>query len=1039
MAKLPPPTIAGSLPSFYKSENGTTKLVVPFSMNKMVSIAAIKQFSLRIKTTNTDILYGVLSSDNWNPAEWSSPEVSFDVPDMLLSKLTIGNFYKVQLAYVDTDDITGYYSTVGIIKFTSKPKVEISGFDRLTTNINETEFVGIYYNKNDSSEKAYQYRFDLYDLHNKLIETSGWIIHNSYEDTSLIESHDRYILKYDIGKDVTYRIQYAVKTNNGLIVKSPKYLIMNSLSIDPEVKAKLIAELDYNNACININLIGEKAPSGVEYAITGTFLLTRSSSLDNYSTWLPITRFKMTGELPSAFLFKDYTIEQGATYLYSLQQCSDYNKIYSNRLLTEKINVSFDDAFLFDGVKQLKIRFNPKISSFKTVLMETKKNTIGGKYPFIFRNGAVEYKEFPISGLISYLMDEDEFFISKKDDFHISKWQDTTDITDENVMLERLFKLRVLDWLNDGKPKLFKSPQEGNYIVRLTNTSLTPNDTLSRMLHTFSCTATEIADFTSDNLIKYELINADEIVTYQMRWETIILQDKYREYLKQGKSIFEQDLLNGYEAYSIKITDAILGTKFSFVVNNSKEPQTIMIGATGAYEITLDKPITNLKILSNNNSNFQGSSQLLQGSITFSIYSSMQNKFDKITNVVSRDIICDQYFGPNENILSYWQNIKRKISRIYYCRFSKLDVIEVNNTLFGQKIEDEKNSIYLTGVVETLQNSTAEEPAVYDIQTIDENGQIIHNYYRYYNGAIYSQPHFSTVFKVLGVINPYTLYKGYNERDDKYHYYRLHNEQLIEDDSFIHSITGNEYTISYTDLTPYVVYKKRYYDKDSLKEEYYKYTGSKLIQLNDYSTKIEYGNVILDVADKQEVYITELSNMPDKISIGSGVCAEIGLQVKYIDYSVEKYCKDKKDNYENALKNYMVAVFGLETISKDDVKKKINQNTTNPDTTDQDTADQNITNPNTTNPDTPGQNTPNQNIPDQDTFFVWENNNFRHLDKDEIINEYLKRDVIFYHPILDGFASQSNIDDLYSKLLESEVAFLEAIQPLLDAQENGVT
>ena len=1003
MAKLPPPTIAGSLPSFYKSENGTTKLVVPFSMNKMVSIAAIKQFSLRIKTTNTDILYGVLSSNNWNPAEWSSPEVSFDVPDMLLSKLTIGNFYKVQLAYVDKDDITGYYSTVGIIKFTSKPKVEISGFDRLTTNINETEFVGIYYNKNDSSEKAYQYRFDLYDLNNKLIETSGWIIHNSYEDTSLIESHDRYILRYDIGKDVTYRIQYAVKTNNGLIVKSPKYLIMNSLSIDPEVKAKLIAELDYNNACININLIGEMAPSGVEYAITGTFLLTRSSSLDNYSTWLPITRFKMTGELPSAFLFKDYTIEQGATYLYSLQQCSDYNKIYSNRLLTEKINVSFEDAFLFDGVKQLKIRFNPKISSFKTVLMETKKNTIGGKYPFIFRNGAVEYKEFPISGLISYLMDEDEFFISKEDDFHISKWQDTTDITDENVMLERLFKLRVLDWLNDGKPKLFKSPQEGNYIVRLTNTSLTPNDTLSRMLHTFSCTATEIADFTSENLIKYELINADEIVTYQMRWETIILQDKYREYLKQGKSIFEQDLLNGYEAYSIKITDAILGTKFSF--NCGGETQTIMIGATGAYEITLDMPITNLKILSDKNSDFQGSSQLLQGSITFSIYSSMQNKFDKITNVVSKDIICDQYFGPNENILSYWQNIKRKISRIYYCRFSKLDVIEVNNTLFGQKTED---GVYLTGIVETLQNSTAEEPAVYDIQTIDENGQIIHNYYRFYNGALYSQPHFSTVFKVISVINPYTLYMWHEKRTtkdginiDKKHYYRLNGEQLIEDDKFIISINdSNQYKISYMDLSPSVVYKKRYYEGNNLIEEYYKYTGSKLIKLdNGYSTKIEYGDVVLDVDDKQEIYITELSKIPDKISIGSGVCTEIGLQVKYIDYSVEEYCEEKKNNYENALKNYMAAAMGLEIISKNDVRENI----------------------------------------DKYIFFIWENNNFRYIEKDDIINEYLERNVIFAHSLQDRFVSQSKIDELYSKLLESEGEFLKAIQSLLDAQENGVT
>jgi len=45
--------------------------------------------------------------------------------------------------------------------------------------------------------------------------------------------------------------------------------------------------------------------------------------------------------------------------------------------------------------------------------LEQKTNTIGGKYPFIFRNGNVYYKEFPISGLISYQTDEDFFFIKQ--------------------------------------------------------------------------------------------------------------------------------------------------------------------------------------------------------------------------------------------------------------------------------------------------------------------------------------------------------------------------------------------------------------------------------------------------------------------------------------------------------------------------------------------------------------------------------------------------------------------------------------------------
>jgi hypothetical protein len=50
-------------------------------------------------------------------------------------------------------------------------------------------------------------------------------------------------------------------------------------------------------------------------------------------------------------------------------------------------------------------------------LLESKIDTIGSKHPFIFRNGNVNYKEFPISGLISYFMDEEELFITKNELF----------------------------------------------------------------------------------------------------------------------------------------------------------------------------------------------------------------------------------------------------------------------------------------------------------------------------------------------------------------------------------------------------------------------------------------------------------------------------------------------------------------------------------------------------------------------------------------------------------------------------------------------
>ncbi|MBE5925547.1 MAG: hypothetical protein E7270_00940 [Lachnospiraceae bacterium] len=70
----------------------------------------------------------------------------------------------------------------------------------------KTEYLGSYYNKEDPTEKVYQYRFCLYDKKDNLLETSGWRTHNTYEDTSLIESVDRYTMRYALDRNVTYKI-----------------------------------------------------------------------------------------------------------------------------------------------------------------------------------------------------------------------------------------------------------------------------------------------------------------------------------------------------------------------------------------------------------------------------------------------------------------------------------------------------------------------------------------------------------------------------------------------------------------------------------------------------------------------------------------------------------------------------------------------------------------------------------------------------------------------------------------------------------------
>ena len=134
------------------------------------------------------------------------------------------------------------------------------------------------------------------------------------------------------------------------------------------------------------------------------------------------------------------------------------------------------------------------------------------------------------SGLLSLQSDPEERFLKGVQSVSLVTDRGTTpsgstDISNNldnhlsgyNIQREREFKIAVLEWLNNGKPKLFRSPTEGNYIVRLMNISMSPNDTLGRMLHTFSCTAYEIAEHSFENLVSLELMSVPESNTTSLR------------------------------------------------------------------------------------------------------------------------------------------------------------------------------------------------------------------------------------------------------------------------------------------------------------------------------------------------------------------------------------------------------------------------------------------------------------------------------------------------------------------------------------------
>ena len=109
MSKLYPPIIEETLPAFY-SENGIVKFTIPFSMNRAVSQSEIGGFELKIRAIQSgNQLYTV---ETYKPTDYAFEKnntfVSFYIEDKD-NKLKIGQFYKLQLAYIYIDLNTKNY------------------------------------------------------------------------------------------------------------------------------------------------------------------------------------------------------------------------------------------------------------------------------------------------------------------------------------------------------------------------------------------------------------------------------------------------------------------------------------------------------------------------------------------------------------------------------------------------------------------------------------------------------------------------------------------------------------------------------------------------------------------------------------------------------------------------------------------------------------------------------------------------------------------------------------------------------------------
>lgn len=493
--KLYPPYLEGTIPAFtFTKVEDTQKifLEVPFTMNRAVSTEDVDSYSLLVKKVSSNKVIGTVLG---GPIDYNNFSVAvFDVSKL---DLQIGQYYKVQLAYKDANGVIGYYSTPAIVRYIKEPKTEC------TFEVDEMRAIGTF-EPNGSGEFLYSIRFYLLNETNSIIEDSGEILYNSSNIDNEGNSIESYQFKTQSVYGNKYKVKFVATTGNKYVCEVKSEELTAVPSVRPETQLEVIATNNYDDGYIEVAVKPLKESKG---KITGVFRLGRATSKDDFLTYEPLMNFEFIDEIPDKVVFKDLYIEHNIEYKYAIQQYNS-SEVYSKKTWSNKTTALFEDMFLCGQGKQLNLRFNPKVTSIKATIQETRVDTLGGKYPFIFRNGQTNYKELPLSGLISYLMDINEMFMTRPQNF-----VGTTSLTNENIAVERDFKMAVLNWLNNGEVKYFKSPIEGSMLVRLMNVSLSPNDTVGRMLHTFSATAYEVGELTFDNLVNYKFINNEEILS----------------------------------------------------------------------------------------------------------------------------------------------------------------------------------------------------------------------------------------------------------------------------------------------------------------------------------------------------------------------------------------------------------------------------------------------------------------------------------------------------------------------------------------------
>lgn len=451
------------------------------------------------------------------------------------------------------------WSTVCAIKPINKIRIQIPvfSFDNYGSNdANEVtelvlysttlDFHGSYYTSTQN-ENLYTYQVILYDFENNMVEDSGILYANKYYNSNQF----RYLFNTELNPGSTYRLSFSYQTEHGFSETFDNFTFLVSASIGDEIPFKIysidnapdgVFEKNHNFSVYKEEeegRIGLKLFDANNMSYNGNICIRRTDNRSNFTKWEDITIINIIQDtITSQPIYYDYTIESGIWYKYCIQEISKngIGEIVRGKMVSiweEPIIRNFEYSYLLgENGTQLKLKYNNDMTNFKINISEGRIETIGGQFPFITRNGNTYYRTFPVNALISFNLDDENIFTNEKEIYNINSNIENLDVAQTEIVKyyknynkkeainlnndyikERFFREKVLKFLHDGKPKLFKSATEGNIIIRLMDINTTPIQSLNRLLYSFSATGYEMAESNLDNYLKYNFFDKGYINT----------------------------------------------------------------------------------------------------------------------------------------------------------------------------------------------------------------------------------------------------------------------------------------------------------------------------------------------------------------------------------------------------------------------------------------------------------------------------------------------------------------------------------------------